>query len=299
MRLCSSTSRTAGVFLTALAGTMVTDPTYDRKTGSWRLNMPEGCGSLEHLPHVGSTKLHSNDGVLPALPDGSHLELFEDGSIDGGVGGRVWRGSGFLCQYLRDHPELVRGAQVLELGAGTGVSGLYAAFSGASHVVLTDGGPSEVVDVIAVNIERHAPRFPVGTSAAAGAYRFGEEPLPVGAFEVVIGSDITYSVREERDALCQTLVPLLQSGSRVVMAHEHRRSTMFDIDTILENQPAALWQENDYALQIFLAAADDAGLQVAPVCTRPGERALGDDGAVYMSLDLSILEVTLAPSVEV
>ena len=268
------------------------DPNYHHQTGTWLLTMPEGSGPFDHLPSVGDVPTPE---VLPLLPDGSQLDLFErtDMSDPDSVGGRVWRGAGEMCRWLRDHPELVQGATVLELGAGTGASGLYAGCTGASHVLMTDGGPQEVVDNLAVNIDRHKARFPPATTAAAAAYRFGEEPLPEGEFALVIGSDITYSVREERDALCQTLAPLLRRGARVVLAHEHRRSIMFDVEAARANVRAATWEENDYALQLFLEAAGENGLRVEPLDTRFGSRAVDGDGVVHMTLDLSILEVTL------
>ena len=57
--------------------------------------------------------------------------------------------------------------------------------------------------------------------------------------------------------------------------------------------PAATWEENDYALQLFLEAADENGLRVEPLNTRFGSRAVDADGVVHMTLDLSILEVAL------
>ena len=291
MRLSTNAARSPGVWLT-MATALMAEPNYHHQTGTWLLTMPEGSGSFDHLPPVNDVPTPE---VLPSLPDGTQLDLFErtDMSDPDSVGGRVWRGAGEMCRWLRDEHELVHGTTVLELGAGTGASGLYAGCIGASHVLMTDGGPQEVVDNLAVNIDRHNGRFPPATTAAAASYRFGDEPLPVGEFELVIGSDITYSVREDRDALCRTLVPLLTRGARVVMAHEHRRSTMFDVEASRENVPAATWEENDYALQLFLEAADENGLRVEPLNTRFGSRAVDADGVVHMTLDLSILEVAL------
>jgi len=72
-----------------------------------------------------------------------------------GIGYQIWPAALFLCEYLRDHPnflvekrnerlvegqnevEVVRDLKYLELGAGTGLCGLYVAALGA-QVVLTD-----------------------------------------------------------------------------------------------------------------------------------------------------------------
>ena len=42
-----------------------------------------------------------------------------------------------LCEYMVDHPELVRGMTVVEIGAGTGLAGLVAAKLGEhEHIVV-------------------------------------------------------------------------------------------------------------------------------------------------------------------
>ena len=53
------------------------------------------------------------------------------------VGLQVWRGALLLCDYLLARPALVRGATILELGAGCGLCGLLAAGT-ARRVFVTD-----------------------------------------------------------------------------------------------------------------------------------------------------------------
>ena len=207
-----------------------------------------------------------------------------------------------MCRFLREEPELIKGARVLELGCGTGVAGLYAACMGASRVLLTDGGPPVVIENLHLNVERHAPRFPPGTRATAGHFLFGGEALPGEAdneaFDLILGSDITYSVRYDRDALAVTLRALLQrhAHARVVLAHEHRRSTMFDVATLLANEPARTWDADDYALGIFLDTAREQGLRVEHRYTEGGSRATREvtqGTEVVMTTDLSIIEIGL------
>ncbi|KAJ8604770.1 hypothetical protein CTAYLR_001010 [Chrysophaeum taylorii] len=51
---------------------------------------------------------------------------------------RLWPAAYDLARFLEAHLDLVRGARVLELGAGTGFVGISAAKLGAARVVLTD-----------------------------------------------------------------------------------------------------------------------------------------------------------------
>lgn len=43
----------------------------------------------------------------------------------------VWAGGAVLARYLQDHPDVVRGRRVLDLGAGSGIVGIVAAQAGA------------------------------------------------------------------------------------------------------------------------------------------------------------------------
>ena len=50
----------------------------------------------------------------------------------------AWAGGQALARYVLDHPELVRGQHVLDLGAGSGVVGIAASASGAIRVTCVD-----------------------------------------------------------------------------------------------------------------------------------------------------------------
>ena len=46
-----------------------------------------------------------------------------------------------LAEYLLDHPDLVRGKDVLDMGSGSGIQGIAAALAGARSVTLSDLSP--------------------------------------------------------------------------------------------------------------------------------------------------------------
>lgn len=56
----------------------------------------------------------------------------------------VWPSGVVLARWLARHPELVKDAEVLEMGAGLGAPGMTAAAFGARRVVLTDADPAAV-----------------------------------------------------------------------------------------------------------------------------------------------------------
>ena len=51
---------------------------------------------------------------------------------------QVWPGTWALLKLIDQFRESIRGCNVLELGSGTGLAGLYTAATCAAHVLLTD-----------------------------------------------------------------------------------------------------------------------------------------------------------------
>ncbi|MEI9420330.1 methyltransferase [Mesorhizobium sp. Cs1299R1N1] len=78
----------------------------------------------------------------------------------------AWAGGAVLARYILDHPKIVTGRRVLDLGAGSGIVGIAAAKAGAR-------------EVIAAEIDRNGIAA-IGLNAAAN-----------GVEIIVIGKDIT------------------------------------------------------------------------------------------------------------
>jgi predicted nicotinamide N-methyase len=56
----------------------------------------------------------------------------------------AWAGGQALARYVLDHPDVVAGRDVLDLGAGSGLVGVAAALSGAKRVTACDTDPDAV-----------------------------------------------------------------------------------------------------------------------------------------------------------
>ena len=82
--------------------------------------------------------------------DGKTLKISQQ--YVGDVGGVVWDAALVLNGFLENISEKIKGKNILELGAGTGVSGLIAAYFGA-RVSITD--TSEFIPLIEKNIEQN------------------------------------------------------------------------------------------------------------------------------------------------
>lgn len=95
----------------------------------------------------------------------------------------AWAGGQALARYLLDHPHMCRGRSVLDLGAGSGLTGIAAAQTGAAHVLAAD------IDALALcATEINAGENGVSLAVTA------EDLLakPPARFDVVLVGDLFY-----------------------------------------------------------------------------------------------------------
>lgn len=70
-------------------------------------------------------------------PDPLYIEQVYRNHKDASYWTRVWPAAIGLCQFLQEHPQYIAGKTVLELAAGLGLPGFYAART-AETVTITD-----------------------------------------------------------------------------------------------------------------------------------------------------------------
>jgi predicted nicotinamide N-methyase len=97
-----------------------------------------------------------------------------------------WGGGVALARHILDHPELVAGRRVLDLGSGSGLVGIAAAKAGASGVICADIDPY----AIAVTL-MNATENEVELVAELGDPTEGDPP----AVDVVLVGDLFYDPR--------------------------------------------------------------------------------------------------------
>lgn len=121
------------------------------------------------------------------------VDLLESAATDYDLTGQVmWPGARGLGRYVAEHPDVVAGRSVLELGAGVGLAGLCAARY-AQSVVLTDG-VDEVVELLKRNIGSNSSLVPAAAAApeAVRVYWPDCSALSLRRFDVVLGADVAY-----------------------------------------------------------------------------------------------------------
>jgi predicted nicotinamide N-methyase len=127
----------------------------------------------------------------------------------------AWSGGQALARHVLDHPELVRGASVLDLASGSGLCALAAARAGAIAVTAVDLDPlAEVAIALNVDIQTPkmiAPRVIVGDATA----------LDPAAHDVVLAGDVCYDAAMTA-ALWPWLSAAAAAGKRVLVGDPGR-----------------------------------------------------------------------------
>ena len=247
---------------------------------------------------------------LPLLKSGTHLHVLEAevgkeeaGTVDGAG---IWNGTrpavATMCRWLLSASDEMRGATVLELGAGThGLCGLFAAGLGASRVLLTDGEPpdSKLFALLQENIERNRHVMAANCVVSCAHFRWAAEEATSltakGAFDWILGSDVSY-LGIDHDELLSTLRALLSPavpGSsrppRVALAHEHRTRDLALLRVQLDG-----WLDGDTPFGLFVRAAERWGLSVKPLACERTSRGELRGQFCHWGYDVSVFEVLLA-----
>ena len=116
-------------------------------------------------------------------------DIFQDAHtfVDGGLGERpywafAWPGGQALARHIIDHPELVRGRRVLDLGSGSAIAGIAALQSGAASVTAADIDPLAAA-AATLNATLNGVAIDATTQDLLGADT---------AFDLVIVGDLVY-----------------------------------------------------------------------------------------------------------
>lgn len=115
-----------------------------------------------------------------------------------------WGAGQALARYLLDHPELVAGKRVADLGAGSGIVAIAAARAGAASVA-------------AVDVDRDA-RSAVRLNAALNRVELAVETEVPDGCELLLAADVGYDATSE-----PALSRHLRRGLRALVAEPERR----------------------------------------------------------------------------
>ncbi|KAL3662059.1 hypothetical protein V7S43_012864 [Phytophthora oleae] len=162
-----------------------------------------------------------------SMPGLDHDILLAESPGNLGIGGKLWDSCLVLTRYLAERRELLEGKQVVELGSGLGLVGIFCSLLGA-RVTLTD--MEEVIPLLDYNIRLNFPEDGSSVKGVAApvlpiarAHLWGEplRDLPSQA-DVLVLSDVVYDP-EGYAPLVSSLEALATSpDTLVLMAHRSR-----------------------------------------------------------------------------
>lgn len=131
----------------------------------------------------------------------------------------AWAGGLALARYLLDHPQLVRGRSVLDVGAGSGLVAIAAARAGARPVTAAD---IDRFAVAAIGLNAAANGVPLTvTQADLASTGLADGDGPAGPAQVLLAGDVCYD-----QAMTSPLVGFLgqarQAGREVLIGDPGR-----------------------------------------------------------------------------
>ncbi|MEZ5816372.1 MAG: 50S ribosomal protein L11 methyltransferase [Hyphomicrobiaceae bacterium] len=125
----------------------------------------------------------------------------------------AWAGGQALARYLLDHPELVAGRDVLDLGAGSGLTAIAAMRAGARSVLAADID-AVALAACALNADANATALSTTSDDLLSA-------SPDRRFAVVLVGDLFYE-RELADRVLSFIAKAARQGARVLIGDPGR-----------------------------------------------------------------------------
>jgi len=150
-----------------------------------------------------------------------------------GVGRQVWRGSLLLADYLLHNHDQIKDAKILELGSGTGLSSIIAAFCQA-RVTATDIDGHGILERIQANLQRNAHLVKQNSVTVRALDLFTHKYRDLGSFDVIIAGDLIYD-DDITDAFLEFISQTLTVDHKVqflVSLEKRYVFTVADLDTV-------------------------------------------------------------------
>ncbi len=208
-------------------------------------------------------KLTTEEAILRLRDDPRWAPSMRDSYLDADVAGaaRRFEASGEFIATRDLLGERLRGATVLDLGAGTGIASRALAAAGAVCVVALEPDPSPVVGQGAIRVAC----ADVGGVCVVGGT--GESlPFRDAAFDVVYARQVLHHARDLRTLVAECR-RVLRPGGVLLVCREHVVDDERQLRAFLEEHPVhqLAGGEHAFSLPTYLDAFASARLEVRAV----------------------------------
>jgi predicted nicotinamide N-methyase len=193
---------------------------------------------LRRVPALERVRLHLADEALPLW----HAVQVETGDPDAALPywAFAWGGGLAIGRYLGDHPEVVTGLRILDVGSGSGLCAIAAMLAGAGSATAVDIDPFAVA-AIGLNARANGTRI-----SAARRDVLDEDPPDVG---VILAGDCWYE-----SGLADRILPWLRRarsrGIDVLLGDPGRRYLpVDDVEQLASYEVRTTTELEDLALK--------------------------------------------------
>jgi predicted nicotinamide N-methyase len=192
--------------------------------------------AIAAAPLVPEIRLHLATEVTPLWhATGAYLQQMD---IEPPFWAFAWVGGQALSRYVLDHPEVVAGRSVLDIGAGGGIVSIAAVLAWARHVMALDVDPLAAAACrLNATLNDTADRITTETADATGC--------ELGSFDLVLAGDVCYA-RGESELLvhrlreCTAPVLLGDPGRQFLPREGVHRIATYAVPTSREIEAAAV-----------------------------------------------------------
>jgi predicted nicotinamide N-methyase len=129
----------------------------------------------------------------------------------------AWAGGQALARFVLDNPALFAGRRVLDLGAGSGLTAIAAAMSGARHVVANDID-ALALEAVALNAEENRVAI---TTSVDDVISPGAAPGGCGDVDIILVGDLFYE-RQLADNVLAFIERAAARGALVLIGDPQR-----------------------------------------------------------------------------
>jgi SAM-dependent methyltransferase len=214
-------------------------------------------------PMISEQKITTGEAVRLLRRDPQYESVIRDAYLDEDVLAaaerfRVSPEFSEVCSLLEGQ---VRGAKVLDIGAGTGIASYAFARSGAGIVYALEPDASE--DVGRGAIMRLRAELPIEVVDASG----DQIPLPDGSVDVVYARQVLHHAGDSLPGLIRESSRVLKTGGTLLVCREHVVDDDAQLQEFLASHPIHKLAGGEYAypLSTYVAVIKAAGLELREI----------------------------------